>query len=659
MVVRARQAKIGWAIFYLMIAWCFAVLERLDGAMQVFPPKYGDAAGIVGAVFLFLSGRAIISFINISPLMRRVLIFAFIWYSVSVTSDFIDEFGWSDQNPFIGKHNPVHRALEVVFWTSGLLFTVAGLFAALIEASEARDQALVERERGDAQEAAQKSARTQLALYTQAIDRAKDGILISRLNGEVFYANSSFLELSGLPSEDIIGATLSSLVVPAEETIDAVADQVRTSGAWLGDLQLCATGCSGLQLASSCALLRNDAGQAMGILIMIRDMTEQRRLASALRSSEELYRLLAEHSTDIIMVLEMSGEVVYVSPYIEGITGHAPADLVGKSPFPLVHPEDRDRMLARFQDSANFDDMPAEEFRLRCAWGDYLWFESTATLMPAAPGAPANRVAVALRDISLRKREEANTRALEQKLHRAQRHESLSLLASGVAHDFNNLLLVIMANAELLELEVPAAGSVARSGLKNIQTAAERAAELTRRMLEYSGRGESLQVELPLATLVVELSTLLRSTMKPTTDLALDLAENLPTVAGDPVELRQVIMNLITNAAEACPAQGGQIHVRLSVMECSQELLNTGVTVQPLDPGPYICLEVRDNGAGMTAETREHMFDPFFTTKVHGRGLGLAAVLGIVHRHGGTLTVESAPEAGTRICVYLPVRDQA
>jgi two-component system cell cycle sensor histidine kinase/response regulator CckA len=262
-----------------------------------------------------------------------------------------------------------------------------------------------------------------------------------------------------------------------------------------------------------------------------------------------------------------------------------------------------------------------------------------------------------MRDITERLRAAQEWRQLEDWVQRAQRFESLGLMASGIAHDFNNLLTPILGDASLALIDLPPESPV-RSRLIRIQRAAHRAATLTHQLLDYAGMG-SLETEpVDLSKLVHEMAELLQSAAATRTPISFDLAPDLPWVRADTAQLSQVVMNLITNAAEALDdagPEGSRIEVRSGTTRADRDALAQMFLGEDLPEGTYAYLEVEDGGCGMDAATRARVFDPFFTTKFTGRGLGLAAVLGIVRKHRGAIAMESAPGRGTCIRVLLPL----
>ena len=259
-----------------------------------------------------------------------------------------------------------------------------------------------------------------------------------------------------------------------------------------------------------------------------------------------------------------------------------------------------------------------------------------------------------VKDISGRVRAEQERQQLEARMVEAQRLESLGVLAGGIAHDFNNLLMVILGNLELAMAGLPASGE-ANLMLGDANRAAQNAADLCRQLLAYAGQGTSELQPVELAALLREQAQMLELSASRSTRLVLDLPERLPILQADASQLRQVIMNLIINASDAIGDAAGEITLRARSFTCDHAYLDRHQLSEELEPGPYVMVTVSDNGSGMDAETASKVFDPFFTTKATGRGLGLAAVRGIVKSHRGAIHVTSEPGKGTLFDLLLPV----
>jgi signal transduction histidine kinase len=258
-----------------------------------------------------------------------------------------------------------------------------------------------------------------------------------------------------------------------------------------------------------------------------------------------------------------------------------------------------------------------------------------------------------LRSERRRRAAEAAARDMEAQVAYAQKLESLGVLAGGIAHDFNNLLVGVLGNAGLVLADLEP-DSPLRPPVEQIETAAVRAAELTDQMLAYSGRGPFTTAAVDMTGLVREMGRLLEAVLSKKARVRYDCDPDLPAVDGDAAQLRQVVMNLLTNASEALGDGDGEIQVTVSRREVSPEALAACQVRGDALPGPAIAIVVADTGCGMDEETSRRIFDPFFTTKFTGRGLGLAAVAGIVRGHRGAIRISSAPGRGTTFTVLLP-----
>jgi signal transduction histidine kinase len=256
-----------------------------------------------------------------------------------------------------------------------------------------------------------------------------------------------------------------------------------------------------------------------------------------------------------------------------------------------------------------------------------------------------------LRDVSEQRRAQEEHEALEARVQEQQKRESLSVLAGGLAHDFNNLLAGIVGNADLLALQLPPASGMG-SHIGAIILGAQRAADLVAKMLAYAGERHGSMERIDLDALIIELLELLRASAA--RHCTLEYQGQPAVIVGDPTQIRQVAMNLIINAAEAVDEHTGTVIVSTGIERLSAWKLADMTFGRDAAPGTYAFLEVRDNGPGMDAATRDRIFNPYFTTKPSGHGLGLAVVQGIMRGHRGALHVDSAPGAGSRFRVWFP-----
>jgi two-component system, cell cycle sensor histidine kinase and response regulator CckA len=264
------------------------------------------------------------------------------------------------------------------------------------------------------------------------------------------------------------------------------------------------------------------------------------------------------------------------------------------------------------------------------------------------------------RDVTERKEIEEAKFDLERRLLHSQKLESLGVLAGGIAHDFNNLLMAILGNADLALLEMSPV-SPARRSIMEITTASRHAADLAKQMLAYSGKGRFVLEPIHAGELLSEMSHLLEVSISKHVILKYKNADNLPRFMGDASQVRQVVMNLITNASEAIGEKSGVVALSTGAMDCDRFYLDTDSDFQftapdePLPEGMYVYFEVSDTGCGMDAKTNAKIFDPFFTTKFTGRGLGMSALQGIVRGHRGTIKIYSEQGVGTTFKVLFPV----
>lgn len=257
---------------------------------------------------------------------------------------------------------------------------------------------------------------------------------------------------------------------------------------------------------------------------------------------------------------------------------------------------------------------------------------------------------------ALRLSAEENLRLQAKMLH-GQKLESLGVLAGGIAHDFNNLLMSIMGNTEIALINLTD-GSPARESVEKIKEVVHRASELTRQMLAYSGKGKFVIENIDLSELVENMTELLKVSIKKSIKIRYSLTRGLPMVEADATQIRQVVMNLIINASDAIGETPGVIAISTGVMECDREYLDSAEIGKELPEMTCAYIDITDNGCGMDEETKAKIFDPFFTTKFTGRGLGLAAVLGILRGHKGALKVYSKPGEGSTFRVLLPKSDK-
>lgn len=649
-----KDIRFVWAMAALLVVWALGLTERIISILYPLHSFWGDAAGLLGAVLIGVFGRKLVRDADFSRRARWLFAVAWTLFFVYAMSDFLDEFLFPPDNAILGKRQNLHRSLEIVFWSSSFMLTVMALVDVVLESIAARRAARSEREKSAATTLETKRTQERLALFAHAIEQATESFVLMNLDGTLVYANRAFELLLRLPSGTAVGRTAYDLIEAHSANPPHMFDTALKLGSWSGEVAAHRADGEPFFASVTLVLFLDEAGAPAGLAGLARDITEHRRLEAALRASEERYRLIAEQATDLVSIHTRDSEWLYASPSVRAILGYTPEELLGKPAYALMNPDQGEALDAL--DPMDFLDPQPAPFAvaMRHKDGHMVHLETRVrTLLPGDTSGEPQLLAMS-RDITERLRAEEERRQLDTKLQRAQRHDSLALLAGGVAHDFNNLLLVVLANADLLLADV-GRETPAGKRLRAIQVATERAGELTRQMLTYTGEGVSDIQPVDLGEVVAEMTALLQASVPRRVEITHELAAELPKVSGDITELRQVVLNLITNASEAMGPEGGTVRLCTGTRYCDRTYLDSCVTHDRLSTGQYAFVEVSDTGAGMDKATIDRMFEPFFTTKFTGRGLGLASVMGIVRRHQGTVWLQSTPGRGTTMRALFPV----
>jgi len=397
---------------------------------------------------------------------------------------------------------------------------------------------------------------------------------------------------------------------------------------------------------------RDNTGAVVGIVGTCRIVTERRRANQTLANEREKLRTVLDAVQDIVFMKDLNGRHTMQNAAGLRLFPQKPELIHGtvyEMDIPQAHADlysQDDRLV--FTTGAPIVNRE-EPFRLPDG-GQGTLLTSKFPLRDSS-GAVVGLVGIG-RDITQIRKDAADREALNAKLLETQKLESLGVLAGGIAHDFNNLLGVVLGNATLA-IEARTDDSC-MPFLEEIEKATTRAADLCKQMLAYSGRGTFVVQPLDLNAVIRDTTDLLRVSIKKKVELRKQLAITLPAVIADETQLRQVLMNLVINASEAIGEGGGHIAISTGVVQADRAYFDNTRLAGDLAPGEYVYMEVSDNGHGMSSEVIDKIFDPFFTTKFTGRGLGLAAVLGIVHSHRGALKVYSEEGRGTTFKMLLP-----
>jgi two-component system, cell cycle sensor histidine kinase and response regulator CckA len=501
----------------------------------------------------------------------------------------------------------------------------------------------------------ERSLRASEHRYRSLVETTREGVWTVDASGRVDYLNQAMAEMLGRAPDEILGRELVDFLVPEERARDEWRNPPHDLRATV-EARLVRKDGAILRTRFSRSALRGESGEYRGAFAIVADVTERRGLEEALATGERFYRTLLSNASDLVAITDHEGAIKYVSPSIQKLLGWEPADLVGKSAFQLLHPED----LAVAKDTlANLLAIPASSgfytVRYRRKDGQYRWIEAASRNLLTDEA--VRGIVMNCRDVSERQEAEQALRQSEEKLRQSQKIEAVGRLAGGIAHDFNNLLTAILTTVQLALSELPHDHPV-RGDLDDIRGAGEKAANLTRQLLAFSRRQVLRPRVLDLRAAVADMGKMLARLIGEDIRLVSEAADGC-TVCADPGQIEQVILNLALNARDAMP-RGGTLTLRTRTVELTQD---DGVRMFgcSIARGRYVQLQVQDTGAGMDEHTLQRIFEPFFTTKELGKGtgLGLATVYGIVKQSGGYIRVTSAVGQGSTFEVYLPVSEGA
>jgi PAS domain S-box-containing protein len=484
--------------------------------------------------------------------------------------------------------------------------------------------------------------------YRTLFENSTIGLYRTTPDGRVLMANPALVKMLGYASfEELASRDLEKegfesayerklfidLIEAQEEIRDFEAAWRRSDG-------------SVLYITESARAVRDASGKTLYYDGTVKDITQRKITEEQLRLSEQTYRGMLDSLTEAVYIKDERGVIIDVNLAVQKLYGYAKEELIGRTIEFLSPPAGND--LSKIQaclEKAFRGDLQSFEFLGQRK--DGTTFPVDINLSPGFYFGKQVVIAVA-RDITERK-------AIDRLMGDVQRRESIGILSTGIAHDFNNLLGVMMGHVSLAQTQLPADHPAAQH-MEKALSAMESAAELTRQMLAYSGKGKYQVRKIDLGEEIQKHISLFSVSMPKNVKLVARLPSAPVCINGDPGQIKQVIMNLIINGGDAIGNRPGTVTVALSARALgSDELQEYGkITAAPLQEGEYAVLEVTDNGIGMKQETLQQIFDPFFTTKFIGRGLGLSAVLGIIRSHGGGIAIDSTEGKGTTFRIILP-----
>ncbi len=389
---------------------------------------------------------------------------------------------------------------------------------------------------------------------------------------------------------------------------------------------------------------RDAQGKFMRTHCILHDITEQKRMEEELMRAQSIAHV-GNWSYDVRNKIFVGSDEWYK------IFGLAQNKFTDESFFESVFPEDIQRVRQGWE-SILAGNPKAIEYRLMIN-NQVKWVYSKADVERDSEG-HISQIRGIVQDITEQKKAEEERIQLDSKMRDIQKLESLGILAGGMAHDFNNILMAILGHASLAAHELPQKSPLC-GNLSEIEKAARQASDICQQMLAYSGRGRFLVQKININDLISDMANLLKTSISKKAELKLLLDKSIPLIEGDTTQIRQVVMNLIINASESLGEQNGYISLTTGVKFCDQSYLDELMYRADLKEGLYTFLQVSDTGLGMDEHVIKHLFDPFFTTKFTGRGLGLAAVLGIIRGHHGGIKILSTPGKGSTFTVYFPI----
>jgi two-component system, cell cycle sensor histidine kinase and response regulator CckA len=467
--------------------------------------------------------------------------------------------------------------------------------------------------------------------YRDLAEAGFDGIFVS-CDLVVVHANARLVRLVGYDDEEDVLRISSDRFVDAESWARV---QAMVAARSTHPYEVTLLHRDGTRIPAELVGLNTTWGGKAARLTGVRDLTARRAAESATRHSERRFAELVELMPVGVADADLEGRVCFTNPAGLAMFGYTDLqDMLGLHVIDdFIVPEERARARSAFLGRVQGDTGPANRWTM--VRRDGTTFPCTIHVkVTLRDGRPIGLKGVMI-DVTEQAEAEKRTRLVEEKMVHAQKLESLGVLAGGIAHDFNNLLVAVRGHAELAHGALDHAHP-ARRHVERIEIAAQRAAELTREMLVYAGKTRRVIERVNLAEIVAELGELVSVSIGHRTELEIAIDRSLPDVEADATQIRQIVLNLVTNAAEAIGDEPGTIRLRARFRD------------------ERVVLEVTDSGPGIPAELQARIFEPFFTTKFEGRGLGLAAVHGIVQAHAGDIEVHSTPGKGTSFVVRLP-----
>jgi PAS domain S-box-containing protein len=485
--------------------------------------------------------------------------------------------------------------------------------------------------------------------WKDLIDSAADTIFIGNPDGSIIYANKSATLLTHYSNQELLSMNLGELFTEKERQRSPLRYELLNQGKTVKTERLLSRkDGSTVPIEMNSKMLPDGTYHSF-----FRDMSERKQAEEILRVSEKKFSQIFHLSPDAIALTRISdGMFIDVNQAYCDISGWSREEVIGSSSLAgginiWNHQQDRERMVKLLRETGEVQGLEAE---FRGKDGNIIIGLLSARIIEITG---ETYVLTVTKDINNWKSLLKKQQKLEEQMLQAQKLESLGVLAGGIAHDFNNILMAVIGHCDLAQRRLPVE-SPAMENLRQINLAASRAADLANQMLAYSGKGKFVVEALNLSQIIIEMEHILSVSVSKKAVLRFDLEKDLPSVEADATQLQQIIMNLVINASDAIGDDNGTIAISTGSMDCDTAYLQENWLNDSLTPGHYVFLEVADTGCGIAETDVNRIFEPFYSTKFTGRGLGMAAVMGIVRGHKGAIKIYTELGKGSTIKVLLP-----
>ena len=485
--------------------------------------------------------------------------------------------------------------------------------------------------------------------YRTLVEASMDAIYLESLEGEVLDCNEAACEMLGYRKDELIGKSINDLL-PEDKLylLPEILDNLMLDGESFIEGENLRKDGSIVPVETRARVIDTPAGKR--VVVYVRDISRRKQSEKELIESEKRFRSFMDQLPGAVFLKDSESRYIYINRFMRKAF-NADESWIGR-PTSECFPMDEAHSLIQHDRDAFDKNYSIDTQKVVDSNGKERHFQIHKFRISKGDNENDMLGGIGL-DITDKLHAEKAREKLEAQIQHTQKLESLGVLAGGIAHDFNNILMAILGYADLALLDTPR-DSPAVSSLHEIEKATRNAADLSKQMLAYSGKGTFQIIKLNVNEIIQEMTHLLEISISKNAVIKYNLHDDLPPIEADPSQIRQIIMNLVTNASDALDKTSGVISITTNLMECDMDYLSTTYMNYQLPDGKYVYLEVSDTGSGMDEETLSKLFDPFFTTKSTGRGLGLSAVLGIIRGHRGTVKVYSELGKGTSFKILIP-----